>query len=70
MQLTEQDMNYLYSFPPAELKSLEYDMREDLMVLQRLADAVKGSGNQALVKNVDACFRKNWDFYSANVYQH
>ncbi len=70
LQLMEQDMNYLYSFPTAELKSLDNSLREDLMVLQRLGEAVKESKNQALIRNVNACFRKNWDLYTTNVYQH
>jgi tetratricopeptide (TPR) repeat protein len=70
LQLMEQNMNYLYSFPTAELKSLDNSLRENLMVLQRLGEAVKESKNQALVRNIDACFRKNWDLYTTNVYQH
>jgi hypothetical protein len=70
LQLMEQDMNYLYSFPTAELKSLDNSLREDLMVLQRLGEAVKAGSNQTLVRNVDACFRKNWNLYTTNVYQH
>ncbi|HZX62224.1 MAG TPA: DUF2723 domain-containing protein [Bacteroidales bacterium] len=70
LKLMEQDMNYLYSFPTAELKSLDNSLREDLMVLQRLGGAVKAGSNQTLVRNVDACFRKNWDLYTTNVYQH
>lgn len=70
LKLMEQDMNYLYSFPTAELKSLDNSLREDLMVLQRLGEAVKAGSNQTLVRNVDACFRKNWDLYTTNVYQH
>jgi hypothetical protein len=40
------------------------------MVLQRLGEAVKESKNQTLVRDVDSCFHKNWDFFTANVYQH
>jgi Protein of unknown function (DUF2723) len=69
LKLMDQDMNYLYSFPTADLKSLDNSLREDLMILQRLGEAVKSSNNQALVRNVDACFRKNWEFYNNNVYQ-
>jgi hypothetical protein len=69
LQLMDQDMNYLYSFPSAELKSLDISVREDLMVLQRLGEAVKESKNQTLVRDVDSCFHKNWDFFTANVYQ-
>jgi tetratricopeptide (TPR) repeat protein len=70
LQLRDQDMNYLFSFPVADLKSLDNSLREDLMVLQRLGEVVKGSRNQALVNNADTCFRKNWDLYTTNVYQH
>jgi len=69
LHLMDQDMNFLYSFPPAELRLLDISVREDLMALQRLSEAVKESKNQALVKDVDSCFSKNWDFYTTNVYQ-
>ncbi len=69
LQLMDQDMNYLYSFPTAELTSLDNSLREDLMILQRLGEAVKASNNQDLVRNTEACFRKNWEFYTTNVYK-
>ena len=69
LHLMDQDMSYLYSFPTADLKSLDISVREDLMVLQRLGEAVKESKNQALARDVDSCFQKNWNFFTANVYQ-
>jgi tetratricopeptide (TPR) repeat protein len=68
LQLMDQDMNYLYSFPTSDLKSMDNSLREDLMMLQRLGEAVKASNNKTLVRNVNACFQKNWEFYTNNVY--
>ena len=68
-KLMDQDLNYLYSFPTDDLKSLDISVREDLMVLQRLSEAVKESKNQAFPKEVEACFRKHWDFFTTNIYQ-
>jgi MFS family permease len=65
----DEDMNYLYSFPVADIRLFDNAVREDLMVLQRLDEGVKGSSNNVLVKNAEACFRKNYEFYTANVYQ-
>ena len=53
-----------------ELKALDMSLREDLMMLQRLNEAVKESKNTTLSKDAEACFHKNWDFYTTNVYQH
>ena len=58
----DQDMNYLRSFPITELKSLDNSFREDLMILQRLTEAVKGSKNKVLAQNADNCFQKELGF--------
>jgi tetratricopeptide (TPR) repeat protein/MFS family permease len=69
LKLMDQDMAYLCSFPTGDIKSMDMSLREDLMVLQRLNEAVKASKNTALGKDVEACFHKNWDFYTTNVYE-
>ncbi|MCX6248062.1 MAG: DUF2723 domain-containing protein [Bacteroidetes bacterium] len=69
LKLMDEDMVYLYSFPTGDLKSMDNNLREDLMILQRLDEAVKGSSNQSLVRKTEATFQKNYQFYSTNVYQ-
>lgn len=69
-ELMDKDMDYLFSFPQDDLKSLDQTFREDLMVLQHVNEAVKGSKNQTLAKNVELVFNKNWDLYNEKVYKH
>jgi hypothetical protein len=69
LKLMDEDMNYLRSFPLADIRSLDNSLREDLMIVQSLSEAVKASSNPALVKRIDNCFMKNYEFYSTNVYQ-
>jgi hypothetical protein len=69
-ELMDKDMDYLFSFPLDDLKSLDQTFREDLLVLQHVNEAVKGSKNQTLARNIESAFHKNWDLYNEKVYKH
>jgi len=66
----DQDLDYLFAFPQDELKSMDGSLKEDLMTLQRLGEIVtSGTKKEALKRNTEACFRKNWELYTSKVYQ-
>ncbi|MCX6243644.1 MAG: DUF2723 domain-containing protein [Bacteroidetes bacterium] len=69
LRLMDHDMDYLFSFRQDELKSMDMNFREDLMILQRLGEVVKESKKETLQRNADGVFRKNWDLYTSKVYQ-
>ena len=70
LHLMDQDLDYLFAFPQDELKSMDGSLKEDLMTLQRLGEIVtSGTKKEALKRNTEACFRKNWELYTSKVYQ-
>jgi hypothetical protein len=68
-RLVDEDLEYLFSFRSDEFQRMDMSFRENLMILQRIGEVVKESGNEALQRKVEASFQKYWDLYTSNVYQ-
>jgi len=63
------DLNYLFSFPEKELKSLDMAIQEDVFTLQRLGMVTHEAKQEKLAADTEATFKKYYDLYVEKVYQ-
>ncbi|MEI6174441.1 MAG: DUF2723 domain-containing protein [Bacteroidota bacterium] len=63
------DLNYLFSFPEKELKSMDMAIQEDVFTLQRLGMVTHEAKQEKLAADTEATFKKYYDLYVEKVYQ-
>jgi hypothetical protein len=64
-----EDLEYLFSFPGKDLKSMDMDIQEGVFTMQRLNEVVDAAGQEDLAARTEATLRKYYDLYVEKVYE-
>jgi hypothetical protein len=67
--LIDEDLNYLFSFPDKELKSMDISLQEGLMTIDKLQSITNEYKQETLYKKIEPTFQKYYQLYLDKVYQ-
>ena len=64
----QEDLSYMFSFPRADLKTMDTALQEDLMTLNQIYKITTDCNERALAKKSYDCFQKYYQEYMNKVY--